>query len=243
MSGSNDGRYGLNLMIFFSFLFHVVVLSVLFFSSPRSSPRWTFGPVYSVQLVSPSEVPSGAGGVSVPPEQTRTALSKDLTTVTKSLPGRMSPLPLEKSVTPKKQTDEIEKAVENIRERVQSAKSATPAVTKGSAGTPVASPGSSEGKVRIDAYYALIWSMIKAQWALPAGILPRGNIEAIIHTRILRSGAVVELSFEKRSGNRYFDESAMKAVQKASPFPPLPEGGGGGDSIELGIRFHSSELR
>lgn len=248
MSGSNDGRCGLNRMIFLSLLFHALVLSVLFFSSPRSSPRWTFGPVYSVQLVGPS-VLSGEKAFSVPPGDRGSALSKDLTTVTKSLPDRMS-LPLEKNIPRKGRIDEVEKAVENIRERVRSAKPAAPAVAKGSAGTPRVSSGGpasrtagSEGKVRMDAYYALIWSMIKAQWALPSDIVPRGNIEAIVHTRILRNGAVTELSFEKRSGNRYFDESAMKAVQKASPFPPLPEDGGFGNSIELGIRFHSSELR
>ncbi len=248
-SGSNDGKYGLNLMILLSLLFHALIMSALFFSSPRSSPRWTFGPVYSVQLVSPSEISSGASGTKsdLPPGETKATLSKDLTTVTKSLPGRMAPLSLEKNTLRKEQKDEVEKAVENIREKVQAAKPAAPAVTKGSRGTPVAPTGipsgANEGKVRINAYYAVIWSMIKAQWALPGAMVPPGNIETIIHVRVLRSGAVTELSFEKRSGNRYLDESAMKAIQKASPFPPLPEGGGIGDGIELGIRFHSSELR
>ena len=247
MPGNSDGRYGLNLTIFLSLLLHLLVLSVFFFSSSRSLPRWTFGPVYSVQLVSSSEVVSGEKSFSAPAGGTKTPLSKDLTTVTKSLPDRMSPLPLGKSVPRKDQQDSVEKAVENIRAKVQASKPAGPAVPKGSAGVPVASPGGrtggGEGKVKMDAYYAVIWSLIRSQWALPGDIVPRGNIEAIVHARILRSGAVTELSFEKRSGNRYFDESAMKAIQKANPFPPLPELGAGGESIELGIRFHSSELR
>jgi TonB family protein len=160
----------------------------------------------------------------------------------------MSPLPLGKSVLRKDQKDSgVEKAVANIRAKVRASKPAGPAVPKGPAGVPVVSPGGrttgGEGKVKMDAYYAVIWSLIRSQWALPGDIVSRGNIEAIVHVRILRSGAVAELSFEKRSGNRYFDESAMKAIQKASPFPPLPQLGVGGESIELGIRFHSSELR
>jgi colicin import membrane protein len=246
MSGSNEERYGLNLMIFLSLVFHVLVLSLLFFSAPRSSPRWTFGPVYSVQLVSSADVSSGAGSSSVPHREMRTALPKDLTAVAKSLPGRMS-LPLEKTVPGKGQKDEVEKAIEHIRETVRTAKPAAPSAAKGAQGTAPPAGGSrtgaGEGKGRINAYYALVWSMVKAQWALPGAMLPPGNIETVVHVRILRSGAVTELGFEKRSGNRYLDESAMKAIQKASPFPPLPEGTGLGDSIELGIRFHSSELR
>ncbi len=246
MSESNDGGHGLNLMIFFSLLLHVLILSLLFFYAPRSSPRWTFGPVYSVQLVGSAEVSSGARSPSFQSSEARAALPKDLTALTKSLPGRMT-LPVEKTVPRLDRKDEVEKAVEHIREKVQTAKPAAPTVApKGSGGPPAGPAGSrtgGEGKARVNAYYAVIWSMIKAQWALPAAMVPPGNIETIVHVRILRSGAVTDLGFEKRSGNRYLDESAMKAVQKASPFPPLPEGAGFGDSIELGIRFHSSELR
>jgi TonB family protein len=50
------------------------------------------------------------------------------------------------------------------------------------------------------------------------------------------------LSFEKHSGNRYFDESAMKAIKKASPFPPFPDSIRD-NNIDVGIRFHSMEFR
>jgi TonB family protein len=67
-------------------------------------------------------------------------------------------------------------------------------------------------------------------------------LETVIDVTILRNGAVMEVNFEKRSGNRYFDESAMKAIRKAAPFPPLPAWVGE-RSLDVGIRFHSSELR
>jgi TonB family protein len=50
------------------------------------------------------------------------------------------------------------------------------------------------------------------------------------------------MSFEKRSGNRFFDDSTLRAVKKSSPFPPLPSWIMD-SSIEIGIRFHSAELR
>jgi TonB family protein len=95
---------------------------------------------------------------------------------------------------------------------------------------------------KINVYYAMIWSRIKRGWALPQGILPGDVLEAVIDVTILRSGAVTEVNFEKRSGNRFFDDSALKAIRKASPFPPLPAWIGEA-SLGVGIRFHSSELR
>ena len=91
------------------------------------------------------------------------------------------------------------------------------------------------------AYFAQIRARVKGQWAVPAAIIPKRDIKAIIAVQITRSGAIANISFEKRSGNRYFDESAMKAVRKASPFPPFPEGYPDG-VIEVGIVFPSREL-
>ena len=72
--------------------------------------------------------------------------------------------------------------------------------------------------------------------------MPEKNITTIIDVKISRSGALEYLDFEKRSGNRYFDDSALRAVKKSNPFPPLPYWIRD-KSIEIGIRFHSAELR
>ena len=40
---------------------------------------------------------------------------------------------------------------------------------------------------------------------------------------ILRSGLVVEPDIEESSGNFYFDQAALRAIQSSSPFPRLPE--------------------
>lgn len=101
--------------------------------------------------------------------------------------------------------------------------------------------GEGAGDARVNAYYREIWLRIRAQWALPGGMLPREPLESVISIVILRTGAIVEAKFEKTSGNRYFDESAMKAVQKANPLPPMPAWLNG-NSLNVGIRFHSSEF-
>jgi len=115
------------------------------------------------------------------------------------------------------------------------------AAQAGSGAAGVASGGEGGGDARVNAYYREIWLRIRSQWALPGGMLPKEPLESVISIMILRTGAVTEAKFEKSSGNRYFDESAMRAVQKANPLPPLPVWLTG-SSLNVGIRFHSSEF-
>ena len=47
-----DGGIGLNSMVILSFLLHALFLSIMFLSPSMPARKWTFGPVYSVNLVS-----------------------------------------------------------------------------------------------------------------------------------------------------------------------------------------------
>jgi TolA protein len=117
----------------------------------------------------------------------------------------------------------------------------TAAAGEGEGSATAAGGAGGEGDARINAYYSEIWRRIKSQWALPGGMMPKNALESIVSIEILRTGALTEAKFEKSSGNRYFDESVMKAIQKATPLPPLPEWING-SSLNIGIRFHSAEL-
>ncbi|MCX5820577.1 MAG: TonB family protein [Deltaproteobacteria bacterium] len=240
-----NGGGRLNGMILVSLLFHAVVLLLLFFTPSFPSPKLTFGPVYTVSLVNFSgnvlERKSGTAAVKELMEASRPE------TVQKK---RLEPepvIPIRSLESRRKQDQNLEKAMEEIRKRA-AATAATPKqpgpispdAKAGPASQP--SPGDADMNAKMRAYYAMIWSRIKGKWALPQGILPGEQLETVIDVTILRSGAVMEMNFEKRSGNRYFDESALKAIRKASPFPPLPAWISDG-SLGLGIRFHSSELR
>ncbi len=223
---TRDYDNSLNKMIYVSLLLHAFVLVIIFSLPLLPSPRWTFGPVYTVSLVSSSMEFQG--------KKTTSAIAQE---IQQTIPSDRflrkhteASVPIRRIDRPQQQITSVDKAIEDIRKRTDTSTS-----TSGQA-------GEQESSAKINAYYALIWSRIKGQWALPPGILPRGNIEAIIHTRILKNGTVTNVSFEKHSGNRYFDESAMKAIKKASPFPPLPAWMRD-SSIEVGIRFHSAELR
>ena len=225
-----DNYISLKNMIVISLLLHVIVLSIIFFLPSLPSPRWTFGPVYSVHLVDYSKDFQGKKATSAISGEINETISTDRSSILKKHLDTTPSVPIKRIDIQKKQSGNVDRAIEDLRRKVVS-----------SASQP-SQMGDAEANAKMNTYYTLIWSRIKGKWALPQGILPRENIDAIIQVRILRNGTVVDMSFEKKSGNRYFDESAIKAIKKASPFSPLPEWIKD-NSIELGIRFHSSEFR
>lgn len=218
---------GINRMFVISLLVHTVVISAMLFTAKLPSKKLTFGPVYDVNLVSS------------PMQSVSTKSSAPISSEIKSIP-KSQPVTLKKQETiretPAVRKDDgrqVQRAIDDIRKKVSAA-------TPQASAPPSQSANSAESSSRMDAYYALIWSRIKSQWALPRGIVQRDNLEAVIEVKITRDGRVSSLGIEKSSGNRYFDDSAIKAVRKASPFPPLPAVLQA-SSAEFGIRFHSSE--
>jgi TonB family protein len=107
-------------------------------------------------------------------------------------------------------------------------------------GSPWGSPfgGSSALESKLNDYYNMIWAKIKKEWTLPGG-LPKGktDLETIIVVIIERDGKVQKSWFEKRSGNAYYDQMAMRAIKKAEPLPPIPKEFSD-DIFEIGIRFY-----
>ncbi len=224
----NAGRAdaGINKMLVISFVAHAVFISAMLFSANLPSKKITFGPVYDVNLVS--------APVSV--MKPVSAISREINSAPKAQPVTLKKQ--DSVVVRKEDRSQIQRAIDDVRNRVNSNPAPQPqAKAPASAGSSGAVSSS-----QMNAYYAIIWSRIKSQWALPRGILQSDNLEAVIDVKILRDGTVNRLEIEKSSGNRYFDQSAIKAVRKASPFPALPAWIQD-TSAEFGIKFHSSEGR
>ncbi|MGC2062579.1 MAG: cell envelope integrity protein TolA [Thermodesulfovibrionales bacterium] len=78
-------------------------------------------------------------------------------------------------------------------------------------------------------YADRIKTEIHKQWSYPDSI--GRNLEAIIAIRILKDGAIKIQEIEKKSGDRIFDKSVLKAIELASPVTPPPY------EMEFGIRF------
>ena len=247
-SAGRGSGLSLNRMIGLSLCFHIIALTLLVFSPSLPAPKWTFGPVYSVQLVNLQELSLKGGPATALSREVATPAPAPRPIVLKRPVDTIKPVPIRSVDVQKTQSAHLEKAMAAIRKKVQAsgqaaAPTAPAAPAAGAKSAPASSAqGGAEMDARMASYYAAVWAKIKGQWSLPKDILSKDSLEAVIQARILRSGAVGDVSFEKRSGNRFFDDSAMKAVRKASPLPPLPEWIRD-SSIEIGIRFHSSDFR
>jgi TonB family protein len=96
-----------------------------------------------------------------------------------------------------------------------------------------ASPGSpgTRSQVRVDqpdfrfAYYLeIVRERVSAAWSPPPAAGGSGGVMATVYFRISRDGRITDFSIEQTSGRDLFDRSALRAVEMASPLPPLPAG-------------------
>lgn len=82
-----------------------------------------------------------------------------------------------------------------------------------------------EGYSPLDLYKLALQSAIEQNWVFN-DMLARmdQNLEVRVMIKILKSGEIRDISYETKSGNRYLDESAKKAIKRANPLPKLPAG-------------------
>ncbi|MDZ4165177.1 MAG: TonB family protein [Smithellaceae bacterium] len=242
-------------VLLLSAFLHLLFLSLAFGISIKERPRWTFGPIHSVELVSLAAVSPGQPGK---PTMTReiapNALSRHPAIILRKPIDIVPAEPLKRIELARKEARPVPKISDEVRTRAaaqpqHSQASPAPAAQTGKSPLREESPAgggatpSSEAEIssRMQAYYTQIWIGIKGQWTIAPPFMPKGNVSATVVVKIATSGVVTDISFEQKSGNNYFDESTIRAIKKASPFPPLPEWIN--SAIEIGIRFHSSDLR
>ncbi len=105
-----------------------------------------------------------------------------------------------------------------------------PASSPGREGSPTGSPasGSSFGAsiagldnpdFTYGYYIDQMLSQIRANWVRPP---LGGGVEAVVHFRVSRDGRIDDLRIVTSSGYSSFDLAGLRAVQSASPLPPLP---------------------
>jgi colicin import membrane protein len=70
-------------------------------------------------------------------------------------------------------------------------------------------------------YLRQVQAKISERWAPPRASAAGGE-RAVILFEIGRDGQIREPAVERSSGNAIYDQSAVRAVMEASPFPPLP---------------------
>jgi len=141
--------------------------------------------------------------------------------------------------------DPLQEALDRLREQVESSQRTSPA-DQPSKETDVSARagtvgGSAEGALKelelIDIYRMEIAWRVQKNWAFPDRLAGNGDDLVVeLAFTVLPNGEIRDVWFDKRSGNRYLDESAKRAVLKANPVAPFPKGVAK-SLITVGLRF------
>ncbi|ROR01488.1 cell envelope integrity protein TolA [Desulfosoma caldarium] len=90
-------------------------------------------------------------------------------------------------------------------------------------------------------YYTEVWAAIKRQWVLPQSLVKMQGLEAVVIIVVRRDGKIEKMQFEKKSGNQLFDDSVLRAIQKADPLPKFPDIYSP-PRDEIGVRFRPEDV-
>jgi TonB family protein len=74
---------------------------------------------------------------------------------------------------------------------------------------------------------------------IPVGVISEAKLLTVVGIRIAADGEIEQFWIEEKSGNEYYDQSAIRAIGKANPLPPLPEESEA--PLEVGINFRYPE--
>jgi colicin import membrane protein len=142
----------------------------------------------------------------------------------------------------KKQPNKVSKAIESMRQKVATQEKAR---ATAAAGTGAGAGGGGGGAVldRIQNYKYDAAIAVAQSWAFSQQLAGADEqLETLITFRILPNGEITDINIVQASGNRYLDESAYRAVKKASPVAPHPEGINR-PFIEVGVRATPAGFR
>lgn len=82
-----------------------------------------------------------------------------------------------------------------------------------------------QGSSPLDLYKSALGFAIKQKWVFNDRLARMDNrLQVMVMIKILKNGEIRDIAYETKSGNRYLDESAKKAIKRANPLPKLPQG-------------------
>jgi TonB family protein len=246
---------------------HVLLVAALvLWPGWHASRRITFAPVYSVRLVGPPRLPAPAAPKPKPavrvkpkpksparpaPRPKPAASKKEAIGLKKKKAAkpkrrvRAKPTPkvddsaeLDKRIRRLQRKVAAERALERAISRIQSRVASRNNTLPGA----FASAGGGQLSMRFQVYYTQLWEKIRRHWVVPEALVQNTRgLMAVIVMRIRKDGSLAKVWLEQSSGNPRFDTSALRAVERAAPFPPLPAGLRQ-PVHEVGVRFRIEDI-
>ncbi len=138
------------------------------------------------------------------------------------IPNKPEPLPNpnpKPEAKPKAPPPSADELLAKLRQKVEARDAATArAATATSAGAGRFDP-------QMAAYHRKLKALLYANWVGAQVFRGQGELRARFQVQIDPSGGLGSVALVGSSGNRYFDESAERAIWKTRPFPRPPRGG------------------
>lgn len=181
-----------------SLLLHAVIATGMWVLASGRPDRSRLPPVYQVSLVSAAEVaPKRSRPEPQPPEPVQ----------------EEEPEPEPEEVVPEPDEESVDRA------RPREDRPTPRAGPERADARGVDSPVTLEGKP-----FPFPWYLDQLVRKVERNWRPTSNtLSATIHFRIDANGRIAEVEVHEKSGNFMFDQAARRAVEAASPLPPLPD--------------------
>ncbi|MGD0234839.1 MAG: TonB family protein [Syntrophorhabdales bacterium] len=225
-------------MLMISAALHLVVLAALSFPIKKAFRKFdTSKSYYSVNLV--GDIGPGLGsageekGKTIPakrPEEVKP--QKEIQKKTHPTPTRekdtrsLAPKKTEKEKPQSMTKDDLESVEKRIRELKRRAGTYDMASAKGTPGQPnLSGRGGAGGRLTDPAFASWLEGVqekINDAWHIPFMSSQQKNLEATATIKIRKDGRIVDISIDKRSGNRVYDESVVRVLRMIDQLPPLP---------------------
>jgi colicin import membrane protein len=243
-------------MLVVSFALHILFVAAVSIPFKSTKRKIDLSSSYSVNLVGGV---GDAGGQKMAAEA-KTIPGKPVPAVKEQrpVPAKNKPIPVkkedlvslskkkvpEKSETTKEELDQLQKKIQNLKKKTEYLDVAKAARSGSATSSTGGFLGSGEGGGAIadplmQKYGMDVTEKIQEAWRKPA-ISKKGLTMVEVAIKIRRDGMVIDMSPEKMSGNRLYDESVMRAI-KAAVLPRIPatikE-----DLIEFVVRFSPEDM-
>lgn len=230
-TGSDDLKLGIGFSLALHiFIVGVFVLKFFFFSKPvldlSQAISVSIGEITPNSKLPEKAEPMAPAAEPEAPSEPKAKLDE--------LPKKTAPpAPKEKEISlskaKQKQKDALARlkklsAVDKIKQDLKNEAAARP-VAKAAAKPRIVAAGSAlSGLDRLDAnnYLAQLDQSIKNSWTLPQWLLKK-PFKARLLVKINSSGGIISANVIAGSGNQSYDEYCLQAVNKAAPFPKVPD--------------------
>ena len=124
----------------------------------------------------------------------------------------------------KREYASVAQAVSSLNDPISSRSSGFSADSRGWDGNGVYSGSGSEqiNPAVLNQYIASLNRRISSQWQLPEILKKKKYLKAVVALTVRRDGSVKDMRIEQKSGDSFFDQSVIKALQSSAPFPVFP---------------------